>query len=214
VQLRGGFWLSLALTAALAGCGQRPARPPAPAVAVTHFVNARDNARAPALAAHFVAFSFDYPSTWTLDPRTGSPTASNFVKVARRDAEQTELESVAVGSFHGPGAGPVEPALLPALLDDLESQAAAGFRAYRRVDAGAVTIDGRPARQIRFTAAGFAGGRPLRVFGRIILLPGPSADGVVLLLQATDASRDFRSVEDVGVAGQTPVVLRSFRLGA
>src|SRR5579871_4625798 len=92
-------WLRLAAMTALVAvlltaCG----RPPPPA-GESRFTNARDNAKSGDLSAHYVDFTFDYPSSWVVEPAaSGSP--AYFVKIARKSADQkTDVETFAVGAL-------------------------------------------------------------------------------------------------------------------
>jgi hypothetical protein len=88
---------------------------------------------------------------------------------------------------------------------------------YRRASLGeSTTVDGLPGVQLTFSATPKVNGKTLALFGRIILVPGPAGqhNGVALILLGTDASGELHSVSDLGVKGQMPVILNSFRFGA
>ena len=210
---------------ALSGCGKGGGNSAASSVGgpvggdvtmdVTHFVNSHATSQSPDLAAHYIDFSFNYPKGWTIDPATGTATASNFIKVVRKDANQTDIESFAVGTYHGTGNPAQDQTLIPQLLDQLDSQFASALPGYHQIDTGTTTIAGQQVMQRRFAGATTLGSKPLNFYGKIIVVPGPAGNtnGVLMLLLATDVSGEFHSVVDVGVKGQTPVALSSFKFG-
>ena len=187
----------------------------ASSAATIHFVNSPAPAQAPALSSHYVDFSFDYPSDWTVDPTTGTATTANFVKVVRNDASQSTIENFAVGHFDGSGDAQADQALAPQLVGQVEQQLNQSIPGYKRVDTGPITFAGLPGQQLRFTGTSQDQTGTMNIFGRMIVLPGLAGtpNGVVLVMLATDTGRIINSVDDVGVKGELPVILNSFRLG-
>ena len=200
---------------ALAACGPTtPEAPPGPGP-TQHFVNAPAFARAPTLAQRYVDFSFDYPGSWSADADNGAPTAEDFVRFVRQDRSGVTLESFGVGSYRTTGDAGVDRAQAPALLTNMERQVNT-LPGYRRVSLGeATTVDGLPGTQLTFSATPQVNGKTLTEFGRLILVPGPAGqhNGVALILLGADASGELHSVADLGVKGQMPVILNSFRFG-
>jgi len=210
--------LALVAAAGLAGCSvnvstnSTNSNAPAPS---KHFINSPDNAKAPSLAAHYVDFSFDYPGNWTPDPANGTPTASNFVKFERDDPSGVTLENFAVGSFSGTGDASADAAQLPQLLASFESQVNT-MPGYKRLTIGeATTVNGLAGTQLTFSATPQLGGKTGNLFGRIILIPGPAGttNGVTLIMLGSDASGEISSIADLGVKGQLPIILNSFKYG-
>jgi hypothetical protein len=203
---------------ALAGCSASVSTNSSSAAAPVpnkHFVNSPDDAKAPSLAQHYVDFSFDYPGNWTPDPANGTPTASNFVKFERDNDQNVTIENFAVGSFSGSGDPTADAAQLPQLLATFEAQVNT-MPGYKRLSIGEpTTVDGIQGQQLTFTANPVVNGTPANLFGRIIILPGPAgqANGVTLILLGTDASGEIHSVADLGVKGQLPIILNSFKFG-
>lgn len=182
-----------------------------------HFVNSPANAQSPTLREHYVDFTFDYPQGFRIAPGMGSPQAQNFVKVVLQDANQTDMESFGVGTYYGSGNAAADRAAYPAFVQQLSGQLAAGFPNYRLVDQGETRVGFYDAYQFRFTGRyESAGERPLDIWGRVIMLPAPvgQTNGVTLLLLATSASDAVHGLDDVGVRGQLPVLLNSFRFVA
>lgn len=185
------------------------------APAVQHYENSPANARAPQLAQNYVGFEFDFPTGWSIDPQTGSATAQNFVKVLNRDSTGTDTESFAVGYSSGTGNPAADRASYPALMQQAAQQFGRGIPGFRLVDTGETTVGQYQGYQMRFTGQmDRTGGQPLQIWGRGILIPGPEGqrNGVFLVLLATSASQEVRSLDDVGVRGGMPVILNSFRL--
>jgi hypothetical protein len=54
----------------------------------------------------------------------------------------------------------------------------------------------------------------LPIWGRIVILPNVEGkkNGVMLVMLATPLAPDVKSVNDVGVKGELPVILNSFKL--
>jgi hypothetical protein len=210
--------VALAISAtALSACGGGGANNTAAApITTVHFVNSMANAKAPDLAAHFVDFSFDYPSNWTVAPETGTPTAKNFVKIERDNADGITIENFAVGQFNATSDDPDQiSALLPQLLGSFEGQVST-MPGYKRLSIGeATTVNGIAGQQLTFSATPKIGDKTGNMFGRIIILPQPgTAKGVVLVMLGTDVSGELTGIGDLGVKGDLPKILGSFKFAA
>jgi hypothetical protein len=201
--------------AACGGGGGNSATNSAAASTPTHFVNAPADAKSPTLSANFVDFSFDYPSNWTVDPETGTATASNFIKVERNDPSGLTIENFAVGEFKGTGDADQDAAQMPDLLGQLEHQVST-LAGYKRVSTDeATTVNGLSGYQLTFSATPQIGDKPGNLFGRMIIVPQPgTSKGVVLIMLGTDISGELHSVADLGVKGQLPMILNSFKFPA
>lgn len=186
--------------------------PPADAV---EFVNSKANLDGK-LAEHYLDFSFYYPNRWQKDPSAGVPGARNYVLVERRLPPDFTQESFAVA--WSSSAAPVSEnlALFHTMSENLSSQLASKFPGYRKVSEGptkAGVYDGYEFRfegQSKNTAKG-----DLKLWGRVVFLPpqGDGKDGVTLLMLATSLAPELKSVDDVGVKGELPMMLASFRFG-
>ena len=159
------------------------------------------------LQANFVDFTFDYPNTWKRDSEAGKGTASNFVKVERRSADDITLENFAVGYFTG------QKEFMVKLAGQLSNQLKPGFPGYRKVSEGPTRVGSYEGYEFRFTSRSNKSARgDLDIWGRAILLPGnESRKGAVLMMLATSASPDVKSVQDVGEKGELPTILSSFK---
>lgn len=111
----------------------------------------------------------------------------------------------------------VDARLWPQLVTQSAQGMSRGIPNFRVVDQGPTTVGGTSAYQLRFTGrVDQAGGQGLDVWGRAIIVPGTGGArrGAYLILLATSASQEVRSLDDVGVRGGLPVILNSFRLAA
>lgn len=183
------------------------------------FINSSDGLTG-ALKDNYVDFSFDYPESWVMDPASSQDGASNFVRVERRLTDKGgkfTQENFAVGYFHGTGSPSGDKALLPKLAKQLEEQFAHGFSNYRLISQGPAKIGNYNGYGFRFeslvknTSHG-----PVTLWGRMVLLPNPKANeknGVSIMMLGSNLAPEIKSASDVGVKGELPVILKSFRIG-
>jgi len=189
-----------------------PYSPPDDAV---EFVNSKENLDGK-LAEHFVDFSFYYPNRWSKDPTAGVPGARNFAQVERRLPPDFTQENFAVA--WNSSAAPVSEnrALFHTLAENLSDQFKSKFPGYRKVSEGETKVGVYDGYEFRFEgeSANTAKG-DLKLWGRVIFLPPQDGgkDGVTLLMLATSLASELRSVDDVGVKGELPMMLESFRFG-
>ena len=189
-----------------------PYQPPADAV---EFVNSKDNLDGK-LAEHYVDFSFYYPERWQKDPKAGVPGASNFAKVERRLPPDFTQENFAVGWYASAGSEEGDRATFPTIAKNLSDQFANNFADYRKVSEGPTKVGAYNGYEFRFesisrnTAKG-----DINIWGRVIFLPPVDGgkDGVTLLMLTTSLAPEVKSVKDVGVRGDLPMMLDSFRFG-
>ena len=160
-----------------------------------------------ALEENYVDFSFDYPSAWKRDPKAGKGDSPNFVKVEQATDDEITLENFAVGYYTG------QRDVMPKVAAQLSEQFSSGFPEYKKVSEGPTKAGSYDGYEFRFTA--HAKNTPkgdLDIWGRVILLPGgDNRKGAALIMLATSASDQVRSVEDVGEKGELPTVLSSFK---
>ncbi len=193
-----------------------PEPPPysAPADAV-QFVSSKANLDGK-LAEHFVAFSFYYPNRWSKDPTAGVSGATNFAKVERRLPPDLTQENFAVGSYVSAGSAEDDRASFHTVADNLSAQFAKKFPEYRKVSEGETKVGVYAGYGFRFESISRNTDRGnINVWGRVIFLPpiDGSKNGVVLLMLATSLAPELKSVDDVGVKGELPMMLASFRFG-
>ncbi|MGZ5483731.1 MAG: hypothetical protein ACXWID_17320 [Pyrinomonadaceae bacterium] len=176
------------------------------------FVNSRTNLDGK-LLEHYVNFSFYYPSTWQKDAEAGVAGASNFAKVERRLPPDFTQENFAVGWYSATGTSTE---LFKNLAENLSKQLSTGFPEYRKVSEGPTRVGVYDGYEFRFegmsrnTAKG-----DVKIWGRVVFLPPPSSGstGVTLLMLTTSLAPELTSIDDVGVKGELPMVLESFRFG-
>jgi Flp pilus assembly protein TadD len=170
----------------------------------------------------FVPFTFSYPDSWELDPKAGTDQSPNVVKVMRNmdlgdDGTYTQ-ENFAVGSCQVTGSGEVAKLGLQLLSQQFQAQVAKGFPEYKLSREGDMTLG-------QYAGYGFDFTSKLRhptkdqvdCWGRIIFI-APSAirqeHGLSIIMLATSEAPELKSLADLGVKGQLPVIINSFKVGA
>jgi hypothetical protein len=189
-----------------------PYSPPADAV---QFINSKDRLDGK-LAEHYVDFSFFYPKHWQKDPKAGVAGASNFAKVERRLPPDFTQENFAVGWYASAGSEEGDRASFPGLAANLSSQFAKGFSEYRKVSEGSVKVGAYDGYEFRFESISRNTEHgDIKIWGRVIFLPpvNGGTSGVTLLMLATSLADELKTVNDVGVRGELPMMLDSFRFG-
>ena len=161
------------------------------------------------LQSNFVAFSFDYPKSFKLQPQSDV----NFVKIEKYAAagEGNTAENFAVGYawFTPPDAQ--NDALYDKLLDQLGQQLSGTFHNYKELKRTPVSVDNVQSRAALFQAD-FNDPAKTMIYGKTIVVHPPGKkNGVTLLLLGTSLSRDIKSADDLGTKGETADILRSFR---
>jgi hypothetical protein len=172
------------------------------------YTNVKDNLPAK-LQTNFVAFSFDYPREFELQPQSDV----NFVKIEKSAAagKGNTAENFAVGYawFNPPEAQSDE--LYDKLLDQLGQQLSGGFHNYKELKRVAVTVDGVGSRAALFQAD-FNDAAKTMIYGKTIVVHPPGKkNGVTILILGTGLSREIKSADDLGTKGDTADILRSFR---
>jgi hypothetical protein len=169
--------------------------------ATTTFTATQDNIP-PRLRENFVPFAFDYPANFRI---VESP--ANFVKV-EESTDGTTLENFAVGYLIVPSADADNNAYYPELLGQLRNQFSKQFSGFKEIAQAPETVAGQRGRAMIFEAR--IGTTPL--YGKAILVREPdNPRGVLMILLATNADPEIRSAADVGVRGDLPQILQSFR---
>ena len=191
-----------------------PYTPPAD-VPAEQFVNSKANLDGK-LLEHYVDFSFYYPQDWVKDPKAGVPGASNFAKVERRLPPDFTEENFAVGWYSSAGSEEGDRAVFHSLAENLSAQFAKGFTDYRKVSEGATRVSVYNGYEFRFESVSRNTDKgDIKIWGRVIFLPpiDGGQNGVTLLMLATSLAPELSSVRDVGIKGQLPIMLESFRFG-
>jgi hypothetical protein len=189
-----------------------PYAPPADAV---EFVNSSKNLDGQ-LAEHYVDFSFYYPNRWQKDPTAGVRGARNFVQVERSLPPNFTQENFAVAWNSSVAPVAENHALFHTLAETLGAQFAKKFPGYRKVSEGETKVGVYDGYEFRFEGSSLNTAKgDLKLWGRVIFLPpqDDSKNGVTLLMLATSLAPELRSVDDIGVKGELPMMLESFRFG-
>lgn len=187
--------------------------PPAGAV---QFVNSNEKLDGK-LAEHYLDFSFYYPEKWTRDPKSGVAGATNFVKVDRTLPPDFTQENFAVGWYTSTGTFVGDMPSFPQRAAEFSESLAKIFPNYKKVSEGPTKVNSMDAYEFRWEGRTKETERGvLNLWGRVIFLPtGKEGDptGAILTMFCTNLAGELSSVEDVGVKGETPVILDSFRFG-
>ena len=171
------------------------------------YVNEKDKLPS-GLQSKFVAFSFQYPRTFEVQPQSDA----NFVKVEKYApaGKPNTAENFAVGYARFDDPNTESDALYDQLLDQLGKQIGAGFHNYKELKRNYTTIDGTKCRTALFQAD-FANAPQIQIFGKTIVVhPAGKSNGVTILMLGTSMSRDVKSAEDLGTKGDTADIIRSF----
>jgi hypothetical protein len=160
------------------------------------------------LQPRFVAFKFDYPKSFNVQPQSDV----NFVKVEKYAAagKGNTAENFAVGHARFDDPNTQSEALYNQLLDQLGQQMSGRFHNYKELKRNSTTVDGIKCRTALFQAD-FANAPNIQIFGKTIVVHPPGKEyGVTILMLGTSMSRDIKSADDLGTKGDTADIVRSF----
>jgi hypothetical protein len=186
--------------------------PPADA---TEFSNSNANLDG-RLAEHFIEFSFYYPNSWKKDPKTGIAGATSFVGVERA-LDTFPQENFYVGWYTSTGTFLGDLDSYKKRVQEFSSSLEKQFPEYRKISEGPTTINSLQGYEFRWE--GLSKGTEkgdVNLWGRVVFLPTGNegeTTGATLTMFATSLATELSSVHDVGVKGQMPVILESFRFG-
>src|SRR5712692_2748305 len=189
-----------------------PYSPPSDAV---EFVNSNKNLEGK-LAEHYVDFNFYYPERWVKDPKAGVPGATNFARLQRQLSPDAPQEILSVSWYEATGSEETDRASYPQLVEQKSSQLAKNFPEYRKTSEGPTKMGPYNGYEFRFEAMYRNSERgDIKTWGRVIFLPpvDGSKNGVTLLMLDSSLAPEVKSVDDVGVKGELPMILESFRFG-
>jgi hypothetical protein len=189
-----------------------PYSPPSDAV---QFVNSNRNLDGK-LAEHYVDFNFYYPERWEKDPKAGVPGATNFAKMQRQLSPTAPQEILSVSWYETTGSEETDRTSYPLLVEQKSSQLEKNFPEYRKTSQGPTRTGPYSGYEFRFTAMYRNSERgDIKTWGRVIFLPpvDGTKNGVTLLMLDSSLAPEVKSVDDVGVKGELPMILESFRFG-
>ncbi|HEV3144814.1 MAG TPA: hypothetical protein VGZ47_13070 [Gemmataceae bacterium] len=184
--------------------------------AIKKFVNTKDG-RTAKILENYIDFSFDYPAHWKI-VEAGENT-SNFVKVERSIGEgQDSLpqENFTVSNFSGSGNAEADKKLIPQFIAQLEEGFKKGFAKYKKTSEGATKFGAYKGTELRFTSKMEHPEKgPIQYWGRLVVIPNPRGGkkGAMVLLLATSLCPDLKEEKDLGVKGELPVIIKSFKFG-
>jgi hypothetical protein len=202
---------------ATANTNANTAQPPPPPNA-TEFVNSSASLDGK-LAENYSDFSFYYPNTWEKDPTTGVAGASNFIRVERRLPPDFTQENFGVSWYESRGTFDAdEREVFPKLVESLKARYSKSFPEFEALSEGETTVNGIKGYEFRFQSVSKGTEKgDITLWGRVVFLP-PSIEGkkngIQLLMLTTSLAPELTSADDVGVRGELPVILNSFRMGS
>jgi hypothetical protein len=192
--------------------------PPPPPPNATEFVNTNANLDGK-LAENYSDFSFYYPNTWEKDPKTGVAGASNFIRVERRLPPDFTQENFGVSWYESRGTYETDSQeVFPKLVESLKARYAKSFPEFEVLSEGETTVNGIKGYEFRFQSVSKGTEKgDITLWGRVVFLP-PGVEGkkngVQLLMLTTSLAPELTSADDVGIKGELPVILNSFKLGS
>jgi hypothetical protein len=182
----------------------------APADAV-QFVNTKDELSG-RLAENFVAFNFYYPNRWVKVPST-----ENFVTVERRLPPDFTQERFGVAPWYAPSATTTfDNAFFETLVAKDDANFAKNYPEYRKISDGPVKVGSYDGYELRFESISRGTDKgDLTIWGREIFFPPREGEkaGLKFLILTTSLAPELKSIDDVGVKGELPMLLESFRFG-
>jgi hypothetical protein len=186
-----------------------------PPAGTVQFVNSNEKLDGK-LAEHYLDFSFYYPQKWTRDQKAGVAGATNFVKVDRMLPPNYTQENFAVGWYTSTGTFVGDMPSFPERVEETSKSLAKIITGYKKVSEGPTKVNSMDAYEFRWEGVSESDRGDLNLWGRVIFLPtGKEGDttGATLSMLCTNLAGELSSVEDVGVRGEAPVILDSFRFG-
>ena len=187
-----------------------------PPLGTTAFENSKERLDGK-LAENFFDFHFYYPESWQKDAKTGVPGASSFVRVERRLPPDFTQENFTVGWYPSTGTYDSDLPNFPKRVQENSAALAKAYPEYRKVSEGPTTVNSMRAYEFRWE--GLSKGTEqgdIKLWGRVIFLPTNKegdTTGATLTMLSTSLAPELTSVDDLGVKGEAPVILESFRFG-
>jgi hypothetical protein len=192
--------------------------PVPPGANETQFINTSANLDGK-LAENYSDFSFNYPSGWEKDPKAGVAGASNFVKVERRLPPDFTQENFAVSWYESTGTYESDERgdVFQKLVASWKSRLAKNFPEFEALADGPTTVNGIKGYELRFQSVSRGTEKgDITLWGRVVFLPPGTEgtkNGTQLLMLTTSLAPELTSADDIGVKGQLPVILNSFKMG-
>jgi cytoskeletal protein RodZ len=205
-------------TSANANTTATPPPPPPPPPNSTQFVNSRANLDGK-LAEKYSDFSFYYPNTWERDPKSGVAGASNFIRVERRLPPDFTQENFAVSWYDSQGTLEADQEkVFPKLVESMKAKLSKAYPEFEVLSEGGTTINALNGYELRFKSVSRGTEKgDITLWGWVVFLPPGKegeTNGLQLLMLTTSLAPELESAEDVGVKGELPMILNSFRMGS
>jgi flagellar basal body-associated protein FliL len=184
----------------------------------TQFVNSRTNLDGK-LAEKYSDFSFYYPNTWERDPKSGAAGASNFIRVERRLPPDFTQENFAVSWYDSQGTLEADQEkVFPKLVESLKAKLSKAYPEFEVLSEGGTTINALNGYELRFKSVSRGTEKgDITLWGWVVFLPPGKegeTNGLQLLMLTTSLAPELQSASDVGVKGELPMILNSFRMGS
>jgi hypothetical protein len=178
----------------------------------TEFTNSGDDLSGK-IAEHFVPFSFYYPDSWELNTDIAAE-GTYFVRVERKLPGFTQ-ERFTVGWYESNGTYDADKSFFPNLVEAASANLGK-LPGYEKLSEGHTKVNSMDAYEVTFKGLTNNPDKgEINYWGRVIFLP-PGVDGqkngLQLTLLTSSLAPELKGIEDVGVKGELPVILDSFRL--
>jgi hypothetical protein len=184
-----------------------------PPPGTVQFTSSKDNVEGQ-LAEHYFDFSFYYPQGWF---NLRKPNSANFVEVERRLPPNLTQENFVVGWYTSTGTFVGDLSSYPKRVEEFSNRLSQTFPEYEKVSEGPTKVNSMQGYEFRWKGLSKSDERgDVHLWGRVIFVPtGNEGDttGATLSMFTTSLAPELSSVEDVGIQGQAPVILDSFRFG-
>jgi hypothetical protein len=192
-----------------------------PAVETTDVYRNEIDKLPPRHAENFVPFSFSFPDSWVLDAEAGTEESPNTVKVMRDipigDGLEFTQENFAVGSCQVTGSGELAKLGLQLLSQQFQAAIADGFPEYKLNREGDMKFGKYQGYGFDFTSKlPHPKKGEVDCWGRVILIAPSTIEqehGLSLIMLATSEAPELKGLADLGVKGQLPAIIKSFKVG-
>ncbi len=145
------------------------------------------------------------------------PSAENFVTVERSLPPDFTQERFGVAPWYAPAETTTfDTDFFQTLVAKDDANFAKNYPEYRKVSEGPTKVGSYDAYELRFEATSRGTDKgDLTLWGREIFFAPREGEktGVKFLILTTSLAPELKSIDDVGVKGELPMVLESFRFG-
>lgn len=174
-----------------------------------YFENSRENLDRN-LVRNYRGFSLYYPKNWKKND-----TENKFLDISKDAASGTPIEQFLVSYYQSEGTFSKDLDNFPKLVQESNEDLSKILPNYSVVSEGETVVNnGWRAYQVKFKGEGKTkNGENITLWGRRIFIPAARPgvqSGYVVTLFATSLSREVKSVEDVGVKGDSASILNTF----